>query len=415
MERNLLTLLKSKFKNLVFERLPYENKNIILILVQSKIDGDMEVLCIYYDKPNKSINRKEVLRGEVSRLYRLRLSKWKKDIFTKKRRDFEPSGQSYAKLIDEYVEEEYPEYYMDWVCYFKSLKRPTPLSDYLASYSKVLPLFLKNPDIHSDLRRKLTNNPMGNCLILHPKVSPHRATLLIAIFLAQRGFIERKEIYKYWREAMPQKFKENYDLCNYVIDHFIYPLSSSGLMKYIQRASIIKKDTREVSNDVETPLRGDKPEYEKSYFDKYTFDKFSPWAEFDSDEEYFKQIGYSKVDQESPPEQFTLKRLAEQLGTTPRTLQKLQKSGVFKTKWNPPKIPKSCHGASKTIIPTAKTIKTIHKLKEKKKRKELTLRYAELKGIPLRSAQVWMTRQIRGKGKTLEEIERELKNEEDIL
>jgi hypothetical protein len=402
MKRNLLTLIKSNFGDLIFDILPYENKNIILILVQNKIDGDLDVLCVYYDKPNKSINRKEILRGEVSRLYRLRLSKWEKDIFTKKRRDFEPSEESYMKLIDRYVQEKYPEYYKDWMCYFKN---PT-----FANYRKVLPLFLKNPDIHSDLRRKLTNNPIGNCLILHPKVSPNRATLLVAISLAQRGFLKRVEVYKYWERAMPQRFKKNLDLCNYVIDHFIYPLSSSGLMKYIQRASIIKKDTREVSNDVETPLHGDKPEYEKSYFDQYTFDKFDLWAEFDSDDEYFKQIGYARVDQEGPPEQFTLKGLAEHLGTTPRTLQKLQRSGVFKTKWNPHKIPKSRHGASKTIIPTAKTIKTIHKLKEKKKRKELTLRYAELKGISLRSAQVQMTRQIKGKGNTLEEIERELEN-----
>jgi len=395
-QKNLLILLNNKFENVVFECLPYKSEKIILILVKFKLNeigGDMDFLCVY-DKPPDEFPDRKVLRKEIQRLSLLRLSKWGKDIFTKKNRDFELVGKEYKDEIDKYVKRKYPKYYRDWVRYFK---KPT-----FPNYCKVLPLFLQNPDIHSDLRRELNSISIGNCLIMHPKVSPNRVILLVAIFLAQRGFLKREVVYKYWERAMPQKFKKNLDLCNYVIDHFIYPLSSRALKRYVERASIIKKDKREILIN-ETDNEAEDP------FSQYAFQRFDLYAESDDDNEDFKQTGYTRVDLEGPPEP-TLKRLAKRLGTTPTTLQKLQRAGKLKTEWNPPKMPKSCHGASKTINEKdEETKKTLRKLDEKKKRKKLTLRYAKLKGIPFRSAQVWMSRQIRGKGKTLEEIKKEIK------
>ena len=381
-------------EGLTFEILPGSpGKGLIPVLVKGS--GNIELMCIYTVPPNfRDKGETRCLRKkEASRLYDLRLCKWKGDFFTKKRRDFLVGGEKYAELIDEYVQWTYPDFFGDWLQYFKN---PT-----FANYCKVLPFFLKHPDVHADLKRGIEEEACENCLIMHPMISPNKARLVIAIFLAQRGFIRRARVYKYWNEAVQKRFKitegifgieeegiagkkpKDTTLCDYVIDHVVYPLSFTGLKNYLRKASIIGNNPEEV--------------YDNDYLEEV------------SDNDYKERIS---AIEESSSNEIRIGKFAQILGISTKTLWRYTKKGLIETKWNGPRPKiKSHRGRSKTIVKTPELDEVIRSIKSKKERREkrqgLIEMYCQLRKVTKAVAKVWISRQIK-KGKSLEEIEKVL-------
>jgi hypothetical protein len=412
---------------LTFKAMPGCLPSCRLFLVQDQKDMDLLVVCPEFTpqwdkKEFRSKRHEEAKRLRGLRFFK-RILKKEETTFCTKNKDFEVNKagkEEYQIIIDEIVKKHYRKYWKVWRNYWEN---PT-----FKNYCRLLPFILKCPDLHSELRQWWEASPsIGNCLILTKNTSKDQASLLLGIFLAQRGFIPNDEVYNYWKKVMARMGGyKNPNLCQYVIDHFVYPLEIFHLISYVRKIRKITS-SHELSLDDEKNVRKEEELLHSNWMEQQTNFEDIQFKDFHAD----KLTGYSKLpffptQLSSIQEGVSLRSLAKKIGVVPETLWHYQKRGLLDADWGPSKrqepskekeasiepgeSKKLSHGPTKTVLQTEKTKKTLKKLYEKKKRKKLVEKVEKIRGISHRSAQVWMTRQIRGKGKTLEEIERELEN-----